>query len=303
MSDLKEYGHRRLHVSVAGKWYLALTIGLGVVATSSGNNVLYLLESFLLGGLILSGVLSELAVASIQIQWTRSPCIASERAHDRIIVRNRGRLPVFCMEVGEWAGRKLIAHGFVPYLPPKSEIVVSSKWIAEKRGIHKWDGIGCSTSYPFGFATKIRWVALKGERLVWPRRLEKSGQTDAQGVKVYRTASGDFLEGEIREMQPDDDYRHVVWTLSARRGAPVVRVRKANSRAAEVLLDLRVDRAGDFEERIEKAASPFYASEVEGTQATLILFDGIYRRKIFGISTALDLLATVQPAPKGRHET
>src|SRR4051812_25592145 len=93
---------RRLQITIAGRWFLALTIALGVVSLASGNNVIYLIESLLLSGLILSGILSERAISGLTVDIIRKPALAGAPNRDLVRVKNRKKHPIFCVEIGEW---------------------------------------------------------------------------------------------------------------------------------------------------------------------------------------------------------
>ena len=59
---------RTLQPTRAGWLFFALTLGVGFAALNTGNNLLYLVFSFLLGFLVLSGVLSEAALRRIEVR-------------------------------------------------------------------------------------------------------------------------------------------------------------------------------------------------------------------------------------------
>ncbi|MGE0616388.1 MAG: DUF58 domain-containing protein [Bacteriovoracia bacterium] len=296
---------RKLKVSTSGHWYLALTIAMGVVAIVTSNNILYLLESFLLGGLILSGILSERAISAVDIEWRRTPTIAGEPCRDRIKIHNRRSLPIFCLEVGEVRGGEFIPHLFVPFLPPRGSVEHISAYAYARRGEVSWEGHACATRYPFGFAKKIRWFASPGTRLVWPERTREtlaSATPSAGGGEravSRRAVGGDFSEGEVRAIQPGDDYRYVIWSLSEMRGEPLVRVRRARAESVELLLDARLPEGAEFERRISAAASCFYADGSrkrtnEFHQGSLILVDAQGKRRYEGGARVLNLLATLR---------
>jgi uncharacterized protein (DUF58 family) len=48
-----------------GGWSLLVAIGLGVAASLTGNNLLYLLDSLLFGLVIVSGILSEMVMRGL----------------------------------------------------------------------------------------------------------------------------------------------------------------------------------------------------------------------------------------------
>ena len=145
-------------MEVPGRWYLLLCIALGVAAVLSGNNVLLLLESLLLGGLILSGMLSEWTVARVRITIRRGPAYAGEVAQDEVWVKSRSFLPLFCMEVGEWKNRRFIVQGFLPLLMPGESLRVAVGPRYEQRGEVTWEAWGVATAFPFGLARKVRFV-------------------------------------------------------------------------------------------------------------------------------------------------
>ena len=50
-----------------GWWFLFATLGLGFAAINTGNNLLYLLLSMLLGTIVVSGVLSEQCLRRLRL--------------------------------------------------------------------------------------------------------------------------------------------------------------------------------------------------------------------------------------------
>src|SRR4030095_759081 len=59
---------RALRAARAGWLFFVLTMGVGFAALNTGNNLLYLVFSFLLAFLVLSGVLSEAALRRIEVR-------------------------------------------------------------------------------------------------------------------------------------------------------------------------------------------------------------------------------------------
>ncbi len=51
-----------------GRVYLVLTVGIGVGALNTGNNLLYLVLGFMLALIVLSGVLSERVVKDLRVR-------------------------------------------------------------------------------------------------------------------------------------------------------------------------------------------------------------------------------------------
>lgn len=292
---------RRLQVTNAGMWYVALTIAAGVVALVSGNNVLYLIESLLLSGLILSGVVSERTVSALEVRIKRLPATAGQNSHDRVTVRNTKGFSLFCVEVGEWRNGKLESLAFFPRLGPGAEVNVASGQRFEKRGTHRWEGLAIATSYPFGFARKVKVIRQPGERLIWPARLPQKRASETESLHQNRKLrfGGEISEGEVRPMNHDDDYRAVVWTLSARGSDPMIRMRRKPEKNSDVTLDLRCAPGEGFEKRVSLAGDAFHGEEAEGT-LTLLLRKG--RKTLRGKNRVLNELAVIEPEGGGSSE-
>lgn len=290
---------RKLEVTIPGRWYLALTIALGVVALISANNVLYLIESLLLSGLIFSGILSERTLSAVRVDIQRLPASARGSSPDRIRIHNLKKFPVFCLEIGEWRKGEFTPLAYVPRLGPQSQVTLPSRQIFESRGLHRWEGFAIATSYPFGFARKLKLVPSGGERIIWPPRLPSQRGKLHQALnptdRSTQWQGQDHSEGEIRDYTPDDDYRQILWTLSAKGTDPVVRTQSAREKNPEVQLDLRADPGESFERRVVQAAHHFYASDEAAQTGTLILLEEAGRKRIQGKHRALNELAQVQP--------
>ena len=218
----------------------------------------------------------------------------------------------FCQHCAEWASGEIRTRVFVPFVPGKSSVQVSVTVPYARRGKFEWEGVSVATQYPFGFAKKIRYVLEPGRRLIWPSRAdgtrrdaadpEGNGNSDQQRLatraqvtaQAAKIGSSEFSDGEIRPLQQGDDYRDVVWTLSAKRGEPLVRLRQGNRTVREVALDLRQDPGLKFESQISFVSEVFYR---EGEGVLLILDWGGVRR-VEGAKAALDSLAMIQATGK-----
>ena len=56
---------RKLTVAREGRWVIGITIGVGLAAINTGNNLLFLVWGMLLSAVMLSGVLSEAALRGL----------------------------------------------------------------------------------------------------------------------------------------------------------------------------------------------------------------------------------------------
>lgn len=288
---------RRLEVTVAGKWFLALTVLLGVVAINSGNNVIYLIESMLLSGLILSGVLSELFISSLRVELARREAYAGSRSRDLISIENRSRFFLFCIEVGEWKDKKFIPYAFFPRVPPRKKISLPSEYAFPIRGEYRWDGLVIATMYPFGFARKLRILQEPGVRTIWPALLSSTSEQRRleESSRQHQQHNLDISEGDIRQYQSGDDPRLVVWTLSAMRGEWWVRERRKSFEPREFVLDIQGKSGSDLERAISGVAGQIEKASQRGERPILLLKSSGEQKRLASRAQAMDALARVQP--------
>lgn len=268
---------RRLEVSTGGKWFLLFTILLGVVAINSGNNVIYLMESLLLSSLIFSGLLSEYTLSRVDFERGLAQAVAGIPVNDRLRLRSRAWLPLYCLEVGEWEGGDFRPVGFCLALGRKAEFRAFSKQVLPDRGRHRWDSLAVATSFPFGFARKIRILGEPGSRIVWPSGV-------AAGKSGGRKEEWDWVAGEIEEVENGQDVSRVHWPSSLRAGRLLTRPRRPAATDEEVRLNL--DPRPGLEERISSASGRLQAGA-----EVLLIQRGSARQRVEGAGRALDLLA------------
>jgi len=274
---------RILELSVGGRWYLAFTVALGVVAIYSGNNVIYLLESLLLSSLLLSGVLSELTLMRVSVKRIEDNIHAATPGEDFFLVENLGNLPLYCLELGELRGKSRELTAFLLYLPGRARVKVRSRQTISVRGRHRWDGLFVATSFPFGFARKIKVVEAPGSRIVWPRSLDPG----KVAIQEKRSERGEIevVAGEVVPVEPWQDASRVHWPATARAGTLMARPLRWTEPREEVWLELRAP-GPDMELRISRAAGA-----LSRKADTLVLLAKGEPQVIQGARRGLDALA------------
>lgn len=245
-----------------GWWSLFASVGLGVAAVNTGNNLLYLLSSMLLALVVVSGILSEAVIRRLRL----APALpeelhAGEPAILGATLTNSKRwIPSYSitLEVHEAAGgaRRYI---YLPRIPAGDSRLVT--WVATlpRRGRHRLGGARVTTRFPFGIFLKAGQVTLREEVLVYPalhavspERLRELGGTGS--VHTRRRGRGDDLHN-LRDYRPGDDPRLIHWKSSAKTSALTVRELEA-----ETTLDTRIVLLGgggpvEIEAGIAEAAS------------------------------------------------
>jgi uncharacterized protein (DUF58 family) len=252
---------RTLAPTREGWWCLLAAMGLGFAAINTGNNLLYLLESMVLGLIVVSGMLSEQSLRGVRL--FRVPPAA---IHAGTPVRLGARMlntkrwfPSYSLTVAAAAGGRRLGH--VPRLRAGEERLVTWEATLPRRGRQRLPGVRLSTRFPFGLFTKAGRPTADDEVVVFPavrpvgpetlRRLGVGGSAPSR-----RPGRGHDLR-DLREYRPGDDPRLIHWPTTARRGALVVRELAAETNE-DVRLRLRGTGLGDparLEERLSEAAS------------------------------------------------
>jgi len=212
-----------------GWWCLSAALGLGLAGLNTGNNLVYLLCSFLLALVLVSGVLSEQTLRGIRL----TPILPGEAYAGRpalvgLTVRNaKRRLASWALsvEVPAEDGEGRAFH--LPRLPAGEERVLTWATVFPGRGRQGLGGVRVVTRYPFGLFVKSQTVRLDAVLLVYPavgpvppaRRREAAL---AGPLARRRRGRGDDLY-DLRPYRPGDDPRLIHWPSSARTGRLTVR--------------------------------------------------------------------------------
>jgi uncharacterized protein (DUF58 family) len=267
---------RTLRPTREGWWCLAVTLGLGITAINTGNNLLYLLESMVLALIVVSGVLSEQSVRGVQVDsvlpdeiYAGAPCSVGAR------VRNtKTRLASFSITLERPGTAERLAY--LTKLGPGEERVVAWEETLPRRGRHRLAAVRPVTRFPFGLFVKAARAAAAPEVIVYPRRVPAPAARVRQAggagfASARRRGRGDELHG-LRAYRAGDDPRLIHWRVTARTGALTVRELEAQT-AHDVCLVLLGDGRRDperLERALAEAAAAAGALMKEGARVALV---------------------------------
>lgn len=231
---------RRLKVTSTGRTYLVVTLGVGLGALNTGNNLLYLVLGLLLSLIVVSGVLSERCLRSLKVRrlgadaaWAGEPF-----AFRWALKRERGT--AFALTVSE-LGESLTAEGSLAVLGPGEEAVVRADALASRRGPLELTGVKVTTTFPFGLFAKTREYDLPETFVVFPRRVAatrevlsaEQGPLGDVGDPRKGDGAGDLLG--LKELADGEDARRIHWLKSAAAGKWLRTLREREERRAYVL--------------------------------------------------------------------
>jgi uncharacterized protein (DUF58 family) len=296
--------HRAIHPTREGWWCLLAAVGLGLTAVNSGNNLLYLLESMLLGLVIVSGVLSEYSMRRLRLSpvlpeeiYAGRPAVVGAR-----ILNTKRRVPARSIALETVGAERTIS---VPRLAPGAERLVTWEHGFSARGRQRLPGVRVTTRFPFGLFVKAGPVELDTEVLVFPAVVpvsgERPGVATGEGVAARRRGRGSDLYN-LREYRDGDDPRLIHWRVSAKTGTTMVRELAADT-TDDVCLVLR-GRGADavrLEQGLSRAASLAIHYLKAGVAVALVgpgalVSPGRGREQARRVLTALALYAPLAPS-------
>ena len=306
---------RTIRPTREGWWFLLTALGIGFAAVNTGNNLLYLLLSMLLGTIVVSGLISEqtmrrlrLSPATPRAVFAESPVVVG-----CVVVNTRRLLASFSLvvEVAREQGRPPRVF-FVPKLDPGQQRLHAWEATFPRRGRHRLQAVRLMTRFPFGLFLKAASPVLFDEFLVFPKvrplSLEELRGFGGSGAeRETRPGRGTDLYN-LREYRLGDDPRLIHWKSTAKSSAVMVRELEAEA-AHKVRLVLEGPRAAADLEQLEADIS-LVASlashllgqgshvEIAGPGLFVPLGEGpAHRRRILEVLALYDPLA---PSTGGR---
>lgn len=257
---------------------------MGIAALNTGNNLLYLVLSFMLSFLVLSGVLSESALRGIRVERrVAREVFAGQPAPVALEIANeQRRVPSFALVVEDLeagsGGRGLgdsVGRVFALRVPPGGTETRTYSLVAPARGELVLGSFRVSTRFPFGLFSKSMRLEQVRRVLVYPG-LEPEVPHPPAGSRRLEGEARSAIRREgtavtgLREYVPGDPHRRIHWRASLRRGELLVRETES-PRDARVLVRLatRTEPGPEFEAAVRRAASQVVAGLESGLQVGL----------------------------------
>ncbi|MBL8716683.1 MAG: DUF58 domain-containing protein [Myxococcales bacterium] len=309
---------RKLKVTREGKYFLGITFGVGLAAINTGNNLLYLLLGVLLALILVSGIMSEIALRGLTVRRRLPPRAQVGRPHlVEIEVHNKKqRLPSYAIEVEDIrANQPADKRCFFLKVSPQSTQVAAYRRTPQRRGREAHVAFRVATRFPFGLFEKSRQIDVPGELIIYPavhtvRLPPPRVRAQGHGARVATRGAGDELLG-LRAYRPGDDTRQVHWRKTAAAGHLVLREHTAEG-APEIEIELddvcaALDRPeGDeerrrfldgLETRIREVASRAVAHLARGDGVVIVTTGGtrIRGNPRLGSDPILRFLALLEP--------
>jgi uncharacterized protein (DUF58 family) len=273
-TPLRWIGHKvEYKISHAGWLYFGATLLVALAALNTGNNLLFLILACLVSVILMSGILSSISIAGIELKVELPEHIfAGQTVRAGVeLINQKLTLPSFALRVEAIIPKNastaalLETPAFFPYLARQDRVRQSVAVTFLRRGLHVQDSFRIVTRFPFGFLQKARRIALKSEALVYP-----SVESNLELSELFPGIEGSiesFSKGRgqdlhtLREYLPTDSASHVHWKASARAGSLMVRefAREDDCRVLLILDpypgDASLKDTTNLDERFERAVN------------------------------------------------
>ena len=271
-AELRQYRSRfwRLYRSTReGRAFLATTLGVGLAAVNTGNNLLFLVFGFMMSLIVLSGVMNNIVLRGVRVERSLPErAFAGTTCLVEVKVRNtKTRMPSYSIEVEDLAeGPPSGRRCYFLKVAAGGHEVASYRRVPERRGPLALHGFRVATRYPFGIGEKWRLFQAPDEMLVFPALLsDELVAPDLSSLghdsPTPKPGPGTEIAG-LKAYQEGDEARSIHWRRSAALGRLVVheKQRDASTHITIVLDNLRPTAAPPawadaFERAISRAAA------------------------------------------------
>jgi uncharacterized protein (DUF58 family) len=256
----------RYKVTRGGILFVVAIVVVGSAAIVSANNLLFLIVATMLSTLLVSGLVSRLCLAGLELDFVVPEHVPAGRSvPGKLYVRNtKWFMPSFSIRVEairEPGSPTLESGVYFPLAAGGATLEETVNVRFPRRGAYRRNSFGFSTSFPFGFLEKTARVTLSKEMLVYPSIDARPGFDDllagiAGEIEThYRGLGRDFYR--IRPYEAFESARHVDWKASAHVGSLQVReFAREQEQTVEVFLDRDLSREHDewFERAVDCCA-------------------------------------------------
>lgn len=272
---------RKFRLTREGRTFLFVTVGVGLAAVNTANNLLYLVLGLLLSLLLVSGVLSDLALWKLRVK-RRLPgkMFAGKRSLIEMTALNDKRwlASVSVEAVDELDGLETEPARFLR-VPPGECVGATYGFLPPKRGLVELGAVRVVTRYPFGLIEKGYTVYLPDEIVVYPKLLEHAPappfeRMPGEAAPMHRTGRGSEFAGSVRYYRDGDEARDIHWKRTATRGELVVRERDQDLSLFVTLFVDNLRAADDNDEAAWTERFEHSISEV-ATSAAAYLAQGV----------------------------
>ncbi|WP_306590556.1 DUF58 domain-containing protein [Geothrix sp. 21YS21S-4] len=306
---MKLWSDRRLRLSLTGLGvqYLLALLAVGAFSVNTGNNLLYLVFSLLLGAFLVSGALSRRALQGLRVVGVEEGNLfARVRGGLRLRLADAGRGRIRGLELALTLEDGEVQPTFLGAAERGGDTVVVFQTRAAHRGWTRVRRLELRTRFPFGLLEKSRFLDLDHRVLVLPHPRTPPAAPTAWRGEGHRTLSQEgasSAEG-ARPLRAGDPPGRVHWKRTAQRREPWVRTfEEERPLGLHLRLDLSAWPPGAaFEGELERLSGAVLQACLQKRDVSLELHGAAGAREVRGHTACWRALAQAraQPAENSR---
>jgi uncharacterized protein (DUF58 family) len=298
-----------IRITRVGLWFVLFTVIVGIAATNTGNNALYLVLAFMLALLVVSGLVSRWNLRRLAIEvappeeiYARRPTLFDFSVEHRGRLLPRWLVLVALAPQGPWR--------LIPHLPPRGRARGRVEKLFARRGRHRLETAHVSSLFPLGLFRKGMRYRLGREVVVYPE-IFPSGEIETAPSGLSGDSSAPRLGWghelhALRGFRPGDDPRGIHWKKSAQTRSLIFKERETEeSERLSIVFDngtgeLAPAEEERFEALVSEAATAAWDHLERGFEVELVTREvripfgaGVRQRR-----QILHALALVEPAAR-----
>ncbi len=295
---MRLWNDRRLRLSLTGLGvqYLLALLAVGAFSVNTGNNLLYLVFSLMLGLFLVSGILSRRALLGLQVlSLEEGNLFARVRGGVRLHLQDPGRGRIRGLELRLAMDDGTVEPAFLGAASRTGETLVVLQTRAGRRGWSRFRTLEFRTRFPFGLLEKSRFVELDHAALVLPHPRTPPAQPTSwrgEGQRSLPQEGTSSPEG-ARPLRLGDAPGRVHWKRTAQRSQPWVRTfEEERPMGLHLRLDLAAWGPGHpFERELERLSGAVLQARLQKRDISLELHGVEGIREVHGHTACWRALA------------
>ncbi len=300
--------HLRLSLTGLGLQYLLALLAVGAFSVNTGNNLLYLVFSLMLGLFLVSGILSRRALQGLTLTGLEEGNLfARVRGGLRLRLQDDGRGRIRGLELHLMLDDGTVEPGFLGTTRREQEATVVLQARVAHRGWTRLRTLELRTRFPFGLLEKSRFINLDQQVLVLPHPRTPPAQPASWRGEGHRTLAqeGTSSPEGTRPLRPGDSPGRVHWKRTAQRSQPWVRTfEEERPMGLHLRLDLTAWGPGrPFERELERLSGAVLQARLQKREISLEVRGPEGVREVHGHTPCWRALALAQAAGTGEGGT
>lgn len=296
----------RPQVTRTGVLFTLTILLVGLTAVVSANNLIFLLVASLLATLLISGFISRLGLAGLELDIELPDHIPARRkVIGHLVLKNKKRwVPSFSIHLTGASESGMTTALYLPIIPGGSTLREPVELFFAKRGLYRENAFFFTSRFPFGFTERRAQVRLVRDVLVYPAIDSQPGFEEILSTVAGELESSQQGRGHdfyrIRPYEILESSRHVDWKATAHTGDLQIReFAREQDQTVTIFLDLDVSVAQEawFEKAVDCSAFLVWRLSLQSIRTRFVTQHCEYHVPDSGsVYTILRYLARVAPS-------